>query len=110
MTLYRHSVTITCFPRGNVRDMTKKIGVDLPDDLYRWMQSEVRAGRALSISGLIAEVVEHQRSRAELSALVADLRTEFGPPTAESRKRIDEAVDALCTVQETEPVRRGRTA
>ncbi|MFC4060712.1 hypothetical protein ACFOWE_20610 [Planomonospora corallina] len=94
-------MTITCLPRGPVRDTTKKIGVDLPDDLYRWMQAEVRAGRAPSISGLISEVVEHQRSRAELSALLTDLKAEFGAPTAENRKRIDEAVDALRTVQET---------
>ncbi|WP_344856972.1 hypothetical protein [Planomonospora alba] len=93
-------MTITCLPRGPVRDVTKKIGVDLPDDLYRWMQGEVRAGRAPSISGLISEVVEHQRSRAELSALLADLKAEFGEPSAESRKRVDEAVHALRTIQE----------
>src|SRR5262245_40136300 len=82
--------------------MTKKIGVSLPDDIYSWMQDQVQVGAASSISGLIADLAERARSRAELAALVSDLVGEFGAPTADDMKRVDDAVAALRAQQAAE--------
>jgi Arc/MetJ-type ribon-helix-helix transcriptional regulator len=94
--------TITLPSTGYTAGMTKKIGVSLPDDLYSWMQDQVKVGVAPSVSGLIAEVVERERSRAELSGLVADLVDEFGAPTDADMQRIDEALAALRDLQAAE--------
>jgi Arc/MetJ-type ribon-helix-helix transcriptional regulator len=58
--------------------MTKKIGVSLRDELYDWAAQEVAEGRAESVSALIAEGLELLEARAQLKALVADLRTDIG--------------------------------
>lgn len=74
--------------------MTKKIGVSLPDDLYAWVAREVKAGKAESVSGLIAESLDAQRARAELESLVADLTAELGEPDDEQMAKLDEALRA----------------
>lgn len=74
--------------------MTKKIGVSLPDDLYEWAAREVKAGRAESVSGLIAESLDARRARAELESLVTDLTTDLGEPDGERKARLEEALRA----------------
>jgi len=58
--------------------MTKKIGISLRQELYDWAAHEVEEGRAESVSALIAEGLELLESRAQLEAVVKDLRTEVG--------------------------------
>ena len=58
--------------------MTKKIGVSLRQELYDWAAREVEEGRAESVSALIAEGLGLLASRAQLEAVVKDLRTEVG--------------------------------
>lgn len=72
--------------------MTKKIGVSLPDDLYAWAAREVKAGKAESVSGLIAESLDARRARAELESLVADLTADLGEPDDERKARLEEAL------------------
>jgi Arc/MetJ-type ribon-helix-helix transcriptional regulator len=74
--------------------MTKKIGVSLPDDLYEWAAREVEAGKAESVSGLIAESLDARRARAELESLVADLTADLGEPDDEQMAKLEEALRA----------------
>ena len=74
--------------------MTKKIGVSLPDDLYEWAAREVKAGKAESVSGLIAESLDARRARAELESLVADLTAELGEPDDERKAKLEEILRA----------------
>lgn len=74
--------------------MTKKIGVSLRDDLYEWALREVEEGREESVSALIAEGLQVLRARAELQALVDDLRAEIGELDEETKARVDEAFRA----------------
>jgi Arc/MetJ-type ribon-helix-helix transcriptional regulator len=61
-----------------IAGMTKKIGISLRQELYDWAAREVEEGRAESVSALIAEGLELLESRAQLEAVVKDLRTEVG--------------------------------
>ena len=74
--------------------MTKKIGVSLRQELYDWATREVAEGRAESVSALIAEGLELLEARAQLQAVVADLRSEVGELDDQARARIGEALDA----------------
>jgi Arc/MetJ-type ribon-helix-helix transcriptional regulator len=74
--------------------MTKKIGVSLPDELYEWAAREVAAGKAESMSGLIAESLDARRARAELESLVADLTADLGDPDDDRKARLDDALRA----------------
>ncbi|MFE3453352.1 hypothetical protein ACFXJ8_30945 [Nonomuraea sp. NPDC059194] len=80
--------------------MTKKIGVSLPDDLYAWMQSQVREGQADSVSGMIAQAMGAIRQRTELAALVDELKAEFGEPSPEAKAKIDNALENLRRLRE----------
>ncbi|WP_204016395.1 hypothetical protein [Sphaerimonospora thailandensis] len=84
--------------------MTKKIGISLPDDLYDWMQSQVAAGEADSISGLITRIVATHRQRMELAALIADLEAEFGEATPEEMAWVDRAMALATAVANGEPL------
>ena len=68
-----------------IAGMTKKIGISLRQELYDWAAREVEEGRAESVSALIAEGLELLESRAQLEAVVKDLRTEVGAWGAEGR-------------------------
>lgn len=63
--------------------MTKaKIAISLPADQVAWVQREVRAGRAGSVSGFIARVLAEQERRESLRELVRDLIKQHGEPSA----------------------------
>ncbi|GIH70685.1 hypothetical protein Mth01_29380 [Sphaerimonospora thailandensis] len=91
-------------PAGYTDGMTKKIGISLPDDLYDWMQSQVAAGEADSISGLITRIVATHRQRMELAALIADLEAEFGEATPEEMAWVDRAMALATAVANGEPL------
>ncbi len=74
--------------------MTKKIGISLRDELYEWAAGEVAEGRAESVSALIAEGLELLEARAQLEAVVADLRAEIGELDDQARAQLNEALRA----------------
>jgi Arc/MetJ-type ribon-helix-helix transcriptional regulator len=77
-----------------VKDMTKKIGISLRDDLYEWAAREVEEGRAESVSALIAEGLQILGARAQLEVVVADLRAEIGELDDQAKARLEEALRA----------------
>jgi Arc/MetJ-type ribon-helix-helix transcriptional regulator len=74
-----------------VEDMTRKIGISLRDDLYEWAAREVEEGRAESVSALIAEGLQILEARAQLEAVVADLRAGVGELDDQALRDADEA-------------------
>ena len=77
-----------------IQGMTKKIGISLRDELYDWAAREVEEGRAESVSALIAEGLELLEARAQLQAVVADLRADIGELDDEAKARLSEALGA----------------
>jgi len=57
-----------------------KIAISLPKDQLLRVHREVRAGRADSVSGYIARVLEEQEKRESLRALLRDLIEQYGEP------------------------------
>jgi Arc/MetJ-type ribon-helix-helix transcriptional regulator len=74
--------------------MTKKIGISLRQELYDWAAHEVEEGRAESVSALIAEGLELLEARAQLEAVVTDLRADIGELDDQARARLGEALSA----------------
>jgi Arc/MetJ-type ribon-helix-helix transcriptional regulator len=74
--------------------MTKKIGVSLREELYDWAAREVEEGRAESVSALIAEGLELLEARAQLEAVVNDLRADIGELDDQAKARLGEALGA----------------
>jgi Arc/MetJ-type ribon-helix-helix transcriptional regulator len=77
--------------------VTKKIGVSLRDELYDWVAREVEEGRAESVSALIAEGLELLETRAQLEAVVTDLRSDIGDLDDAAKARLGEALSAADT-------------
>lgn len=63
--------------------MTTKITVSLPDGQVEALRAAVRAGRAKSVSALVAETLEEFLPRETLADVLAEWNAEDGPPTAE---------------------------
>jgi hypothetical protein len=63
-----------------------KIAITLPRDQLARVHREVRAGRADSVSGYIAEVLAEHEKRESLRALLHDLIGQYGEPAAEDVK------------------------
>lgn len=80
--------------RGMMAGVTKKIGISVPEDLYDWAARAVKEGRAESVSALIVEGLEILEARAELEAVVTDLRAEAGELDERARKGLGEALAA----------------
>jgi Arc/MetJ-type ribon-helix-helix transcriptional regulator len=74
--------------------MTKKIGISLRQELYDWAAQEVEEGRAESVSALVAEGLELLKARAQLEAVVNDLRADIGELDERARARLGEALGA----------------
>ncbi|MCC6539739.1 MAG: toxin-antitoxin system antitoxin subunit [Bryobacterales bacterium] len=60
-----------------------KIAITLPKDQLARVHREVRAGRADSVSGYIAQALAEQEQRESLQALLDDLIEQHGEPGAE---------------------------
>lgn len=63
-----------------------KIAISLPKEQLRRVHREVRAGRADSVSGYIAQVLAEQQKRDSLKALLREMIEEFGEPEAKDIK------------------------
>lgn len=73
--------------------MTKaKIAISLPKEQLARVNREVRAGRADSVSGYIAQVLAEQEKRESLRALLRDLIAEHGAPGAEDLQWAERAL------------------
>ena len=62
---------------------TSKIAITLPEEQLERVHREVRAGRADSVSGYIAHVLEEHERRESLRDLLRDLIAEHGEPAGE---------------------------
>lgn len=69
-----------------------KIAISLPQDQLAKVHREVRAGRAASVSGYIAQVLAEHERRESLQMLLRDLIEEHGEPTAEDVKWAEHAL------------------
>ena len=69
-----------------------KIAISLPKDQLVRVHREVRAGRADSVSGYIARVLEEDERRQSLRALLRDLIEQHGEPAAEDMKWAERAL------------------
>ncbi len=74
-----------------------KIAISLPSDQLARVHREVRAGRANSVSGYIAQVLAEHERRESLRALLRDLIEQYGEPEA---KDIQWAERALAHVRQ----------
>jgi hypothetical protein len=73
--------------------MTKsKIAITLPRDQLARVHREVQAGRADSVSGYIARILEEHGNRESLQALLDDLIAQHGKPTAKDMKWAERAL------------------
>lgn len=69
-----------------------KIAISLPKDQLARVHREVRAGRAASVSGYIAGVLEEHERRESLRVLLRDLVEQHGEPTAGDTKWAERAL------------------
>src|SRR5258708_15485720 len=90
--------------------MTKKIGVSLREELYDWAAREVEEGRAESVSALIAEGLELLEARAQLEAVVADLRADTGELDDQAKARLREALRAAAEAYRKQQANKTRSA
>lgn len=63
-----------------------KIAISLPKDQLARVHKAVRAGRAGSVSGYIARVLEEHEQRESLRALLRDLVEQHGEPAKKDLK------------------------
>jgi hypothetical protein len=69
-----------------------KIAISLPKDQLARVHREIRAGRAESVSGYIAEVLAAHEKRESLRALLRDLVKQHGEPAAKDKKWAERAL------------------
>jgi Arc/MetJ-type ribon-helix-helix transcriptional regulator len=69
-----------------------KIAISLPKEQLARVHQEVRAGRADSVSGYIAQVLEEHEKRESLRALLRDLIEQHGEPDAKDIKWAERAL------------------
>jgi hypothetical protein len=69
-----------------------KIAISLPKDQLARVHREVRAGRADSVSGYIAQVLAEHEKRESLRVLLLDLIEQYGKPAAKDLKWAERAL------------------
>jgi hypothetical protein len=69
-----------------------KIAISLPKEQLVRVHKEVRAGRADSVSGYIAQVLAEHERRESLRVLLQDLIEQHGEPAAEDIKWAERAL------------------
>jgi len=62
-----------------------KVAVSLPAEALRLAKKEVAAGRARSLSALVADALDEKLRRDELSAILDAMDVEHGKPTKAAR-------------------------
>jgi Arc/MetJ-type ribon-helix-helix transcriptional regulator len=73
---------------------TAKIAITLPERQLARVRRAVKAGRASSVSGYIAQALAEQERAESLHALVQDLIAEHGEPKAEEWEWAKRALDS----------------
>jgi hypothetical protein len=71
---------------------TSKLAISLPSEQLARVRREVRAGRANSVSGYIAQVLAKQEKQESLRALLRDLIEQHGEPSAKDKKWAERAL------------------
>ena len=71
-----------------------KIAISLPKDQLVRVHREVKAGRADSVSGYIAQVLAEHEKRESLRTLLRDLIGQYGEPAAKDIKWAERALAA----------------
>jgi Arc/MetJ-type ribon-helix-helix transcriptional regulator len=74
-----------------------RLAITIPKPLSSRLRELVESGGARSISSFVAEAIEEKLERDDLSALLAEMAKEFGPPTPEQKAWAD---DILAVVAE----------
>ncbi len=69
-----------------------KIAIRLPHDQLARVRREVRAGRADSVSGYIAQILAEHEKRESLRTLLSDLIAQHGEPTTTDVKWAERAL------------------
>ena len=69
-----------------------KIAISLPKEQLARVHREVRAGRADSVSGYIARVLDEQEKHDSLRALLRDLIEQHGEPSGKDIKWAERAL------------------
>ena len=69
-----------------------KIAISLPKDQLARVHREVRAGRADSVSGYIAQALEEQERRESLRVLLGDMIEQYGKPAGKDIKWAERAL------------------
>ena len=69
-----------------------KIAISLPSDQLQKVHREIRAGRADSVSGYIAQVLAEHERRESVRELLRDLVEQHGEPAAEDVKWAERAL------------------
>lgn len=72
--------------------MTAKIAVSLPDEQVAAARRAVAEGRARSVSAFVSAALSRAMREDELAALVAEMKSESGEPTAEDYAWADRAL------------------
>ena len=72
--------------------MTTKIAVSLPDELVAAARRAVEERRAASVSAYVAAALARQVREDDLTALLAEMRSEFGSPSAADYAWADEVL------------------
>ncbi len=66
--------------------MTTKIAISLPDEQVSAARRAVADGRAPSVSAYISQSLTERGDYEDLSALLADMQAEAGPPSDDDRR------------------------
>ena len=69
-----------------------KIAISLPKDQLARVHREIRAGRAESVSGYIAQVLAEHEKRESLRALLRDLIEQYGEPATKDIRWAEHAL------------------
>ncbi len=69
-----------------------EIAISLPKDQLARVHREVRAGRAESVSGYIANVLAEHEKRESLHTILRDMIEQYGEPSAEDVKWAERAL------------------
>ncbi len=72
-----------------------KISISLPDQVHALAERAVAAGRAPSLSALVAEAITLCYDPTGLRTLLDQLDAEFGPVSEEVKQEVDAEFDAI---------------
>ncbi len=77
---------------GMIASMTVKLAITLPDEQVAAAKRAVAEGRAASVSAYIAEALSRRSADDELLDMLAEMKTEYGEPTADDYAWAEQAL------------------